>query len=214
MLQDYYNRRAQEYEEIYHRPDPVRQKEIAQIGEAMKDVLSNRCVFEIACGTGFWTVIASEVAEHILAIDISDEMLSIAGAKNLPDDRVNFCIGDAYSLESIEGEFDAGLANFWLSHIPKARLNDFLHNLNKKLGFGAVVFMADNVYVPGIGGELIKKDNCEDTFKLRKLSNGSKYEVLKNYYDENQLRKIFEPFSREFSITIENCFWWCSYITP
>jgi len=75
--------------------------------------------------------------------------------------------------------------------------------------------MADNVYVfPGIGGELIKKDNCEDTFKLRKLSNGSKYEVLKNYYDENQLRKIFEPFSREFNITMGNCFWWCSYITP
>ena len=214
MLNDYYSHRAAEYEEIYHRPDTVRQKELAEIATAMKDVLAGRNVLEIACGTGFWTAVAVEVAEHVLAVDISEEMLAIAKAKGLPNKKVKFCTGDAYMLDSIEGTFDAGLANFWFSHIPKSQLNNFLHGFYEKLISGAVVFMADNIYIPGIGGELIDKLGCEDTFKLRKLSDGSNYEVIKNYYDSNQLKQIFESVSSELKIRIGDCFWWVSYLVP
>jgi len=212
MLEHYYNRRAREYEEIYYRPDPVRQKELAEIATAMKDVLSDRQVLEIACGTGFWTAVVAEVAEHVLAIDISDEMLAIAKAKGLPNKKVKFCTGDAYTLGSIEGTFDAGLANFWFSHVPKSQLNDFLCGFHEKLISGAVAFMADNIYVSGIGGELIRESDCEDTFKLRELSDGSNYKVLKNYYDANQLREIFEPFSSGLKVRMGDCFWWLSYL--
>lgn len=212
MLNDYYNHRAVEYEEIYHRQDPVRQKEQVEIAACMKNVLSNRCVLEIACGTGFWTAIVAEVAERVVAIDISDEMLAVAKAKGLSDEKVKFCTADAYSLDSIKKTFDAGLANFWLSHVSKSQLNDFLRGFHKKLISGAVVFMADNIYVPGIGGELIKQSGCEDTFKLRELSDGSRYKVLKNYYDENQLREIFEPFSSGLKVRMGTCFWWLSYL--
>ncbi|GAH23357.1 unnamed protein product, partial [marine sediment metagenome] len=73
----------------------------------------------------------------------------------------------------------------------KCQLNDFLHGFHGKLTSGAVVFMADNIYVPSIGGERIKESGCKDTFKLRELSDGSKCKVLKNYYNANQLRGIF-----------------------
>jgi hypothetical protein len=79
---------------------------------------------------------------------------------------------------------------------------------------GAVVFMADNIYIPGLGGELIRKPCCEDTFKLRELSDGSKYEVLKNYYNANQLREIFEPLSSKLKIRMGDCFWWLNYFVP
>lgn len=214
MAEQYYNHRAREYEEIYHRPNPVRQKELAEIATVMKDVFLTRYVLEVACGTGFWTAVAAKVAESVVAIDISNEMLAIAKAKGLPNERVQFCVTDAYNLDLVKGVFDAGLANFWLSHVPKSRLNDFLHGFHKRLISGAVIFMADNVLVPGLGGELVDKRGCEDTFKLRELSDGSKYEVLKNYYDTNQLQQIFEPLSSELKIRMGDCFWWIGYQVP
>jgi SAM-dependent methyltransferase len=210
-LQNYYRLRAQEYEAIYHRPDPIRQKELAEIAVDMKTALSGRSILEIACGTGFWTAVAVETANCIYAVDISEEMLAIAKAKELPKEKVMFCTCDAYSLDSIKGRFSAGLANFWLSHIPKSQLDDFLHQFHGKLVSDAVVFMADNIYIPGLGGELFRKPCSEDTFKLRELSDGSKYEVLKNYYDANQLREIFEPLSSKLKIRMGDCFWWVSY---
>jgi SAM-dependent methyltransferase len=214
LTEQYYSYRAGEYEEIYHRPDQIRQKELAEIAADLKGVLSSRNVLEIACGTGFWTAVAIEAAERVVAIDISEEMLAVARAKGLPDNRVKFCSCDAFKLDSLEGTFNAGLANFWFSHIPKSRLNKFLCGFHEKLIGGAVVFMADNVYMSGIGGELVVKPECEDTYKLRKLSDGSEYEVLKNYYDESQLCEIFGPVSSELKVKVGDCFWWVNYIVP
>ena len=84
-------------------------------------------------------------------------MLAIARSKTLPADKVEFRQGDAYALDSVPGPFDAGLANFWFSHLPKSRIDEFLTTFHARLVRGAVVFMADNVYLPGIGGELIER---------------------------------------------------------
>ena len=212
MWDDYYDCRASEYEEIYCREDPVRQKELKEIATAMKNVLAGRRVLEIACGTGYWTRIAAAVAGNILENDISNKMLSIAKAKKLPTTKVRFVTGDAYSLDAIQETFDAGLLNFWLSHVRKSRLSEFLCGFHRRLISGAVVFMADNVYVLGIGGELITRLRCGDTFKRRDLSDGSEYEVVKNYYSAEQLHEVFRPFSCELKIRMGKCFWWVSYL--
>ena len=211
-MQEYYQRRAQEYEQIYGRDDPVRQGEQAAIAEAMKRVFTNRRVLEVACGTGFWTEIVAQVAQHILAIDSSSEMLTIARGKGLDAHKVEFRQGDAYALNSVAGRFDAGLANFWFSHLPRARIDEFLRGFHERLGTGSIIFMADNVYMPEIGGELISRPNCQDTFKLRQLSDGSRYEVLKNYYEADQLHYIFSPRANNLKVHVGKCFWWLSYV--
>ena len=210
-LAEYYARRARQYEDIYRREEPIRQKELTEIGTALREILWGRDVLEVACGTGFWTAVATEGAKSILAIDISDEMLAVAKAKSLANKNIRFCLGDVYSLDFIEGTFDACLANFWLSHVPRSKLHGFLCGFHQKLIHGAVVFMADNLYVPGVGGELAERAGCEDTFKLRRLSDGSEYEVLKNCYEAEQLHRILEPFSCELNIHIGTCYWWLSY---
>lgn len=210
-LSDYYGRRADDYEEIYHRDDPVRQREQAEAAAAMRQVLADRSVLEVACGTGFWTEIAAEVTQHIVALDMSPEMLALAQEKEFPPGKVEFLNADAYALETVPGRFDAGLANFWFSHVPKARVKEFLDGFHKRLGPGAVVFMADNVYVPGVGGKLITRPGIEDTFKLRKLPEGSEHEVLKNYYSADQLRSILSPLASELQVHVGKCFWWVSY---
>ncbi|UOQ50336.1 class I SAM-dependent methyltransferase [Gracilibacillus caseinilyticus] len=209
----YYSDRAKEYERVYFRDDPIRQQGQINIQGTMKEFFKNRNVLEIACGTGYWTQFVQQEAEHITAIDFSPEVLSIAKEKDIPSNKVTFLRGDAYNLESITGNFDAGLANFWFSHIPKARIQEFLKQLHFKLGEGSRIFMADNVYIRALGGTLIKKENDENTYKIRTLENGSKYEIIKNYYTETELRNIFGPYSNDLEVHYGQCFWWISYTT-
>jgi len=210
-LVQYYRRRTQEYDRIWQRDDPLRQAEQTAVADALKDCLQHRHVLEVACGTGFWTGFAAEVAASVCAIDVAPEMLALAQARKLPPQCVQFRLGDAYALDKIPGDFDAGLANFWFSHIPKAQLQEFLTGFHRRIGAGAVVFMADNVYVPGIGGELMTHPGVADTYKLRELADGSKHQVLKNYYDAEEIREVLAPRSSNLEVRIGKCFWWVRY---
>ncbi|MDX8362624.1 class I SAM-dependent methyltransferase [Cytobacillus sp. IB215316] len=208
----YYSNRAQEYERVYYRNDEVRQKEQAAIRESMSTLFVNKHVLEVACGTGYWTQFVAQDASHITAIDFSEEVLEIAVEKNLPSNKVLFQQANAYELNKVQGNFNASFANYWFSHIPKNEIEKFLKQLHARVGTGAQIFMADNVYIESIGGSLIEKAGSKDTYKLRTLENGSQYEVIKNYYNEAELREIFTPYARNLDITIGQCFWWISYL--
>jgi SAM-dependent methyltransferase len=212
MLTEYYGRRAGEYEQIYFRDDPVRQGEQETIATTMQRLFRDRRVLEVACGTGFWTEKISSVVQYLCAVDASLEMLAIARSKALPVDKVEFRQGDAYALDSVPGRFDAAVANFWFSHLPKSRVDEFLAAFHARLVPGAVVFMADNVYLPGIGGELIERPGVADTFKMRTLSDGSRQAVLKNYYSAAELKDILQRLATDLKVHVGQCFWWVSYI--
>jgi SAM-dependent methyltransferase len=210
-MQAYYGARAEEYEKIYDREDPGYQEELAAVSAAMKEAVEGRSVLELACGTGYWTRLAADTARHITATDIRREVLDIAEAKGIPGWKASFRTGDAYELSAVPGHFDAALANFWFSHVPKNKIEIFLTGLHNRLGAGAVVFMADNVYVPGRGGELVYRDDCEDTFKLRELSDGSRHEIIKNYYSREELQALFKPWARQLKVYVGHSFWYVCY---
>ncbi|MGA7732342.1 MAG: class I SAM-dependent methyltransferase [Chloroflexia bacterium] len=213
-MQNYYNRRAHEYEAIYATPDPTRRAELAEIEVEIETLVEGKRVLEIACGTGYWTAIAARTALHVTAIDASDEMLDIARAKEYPPGCVTFLHGDAYDLAPVPGVFNAAVANFWFSHIHHARIDDFLVGLQERLQPGSLVFMADNVYIPGVGGELVQPTGSDDTYKLRTLSDGSQHMVLKNYYNEEQLKAIVAPTGTSVQLHMGAAYWWCAYTTP
>lgn len=50
-LKKYYARRAGEYEQIYQKPE--RQPDIAATMNLLRQLLAERDVLEVACGTGF-----------------------------------------------------------------------------------------------------------------------------------------------------------------
>ncbi|EJR42887.1 class I SAM-dependent DNA methyltransferase [Bacillus cereus group sp. BceL296] len=207
----YYNERAHEYEKVYFRNDPIRQKEQILIQQKLQKLFTDQSILEIACGTGYWTQFIAKTAKHITALDYSNEVLNIANQKNISPSKVNFLQRDAYQLDKISGNFEGGIANFWFSHIPKFRIQEFLNQLHNKLGSGTTVFMADNIYIKSIGGTLIYKENDPNTYKLRTLDNGTKYEIIKNYYTEEELKNIFIPVSNDLQIYMGQCFWWVSY---
>jgi ubiquinone/menaquinone biosynthesis C-methylase UbiE len=168
-------------------------------------------VLEVACGTGVWTEVLVQVAEHITATDCSSRVLAQARKKNLDPKKVFFIEADAYDLSPVHGSFDSGFAGFWLSHIPKNRIHQFLSGFHSRLGKGALVFMCDNTFEEGRGGRLIREPGTQDTFKLRVLPDGSEHKVLKNYYDESSLHEIFSPLCRNLTIFEGKWFWWVSY---
>ncbi len=211
VLRDHYGGRAQDYEQVYHRDDPIRQEELGQLTSAIEQLFLGHRVLEVACGTGYWTEGLAVVAEHVTAFDVSPEMLNEAQSKGLPPETVEITEGDAYELEIIEGEFDAGLVMFWLSHVPRRRLEEFLRSLGERLGPGAQVFMADNVYVPGLGGELVEEPDSEDTYKRRESVQGEEELVLKNYFDEAGLRRLLKPYARDLELTFGQNYWWAAY---
>ena len=211
-LRRYYDERADVYDDMYLRRDPRWRKNLEALAGEMAKTLKGRSVLEVACGTGFWTEIVAKAAAHVVAVDASEKMLAVARKRKNRSANVEYVHGDAYSLEEISGRFDAGLANFWLSHVPKSRINEFLSNFHNRLERPALVFMADNRYNPGIGGQLIAKAGIEDTFKLRETSDGSKHEVLKNYYDRDTLERLLSPKAAGLKIHETKYFWSVKYL--
>src|SRR5207302_403836 len=119
---------------------------------------------------------------------------------------------DAYDLHDLPSDFDGGLATFWLSHVPRARLRAFLDGFHARLVAGAVVYLADNVYVPGVGGELLPADRAGDTYKVRRLTDGGRHRVLKNYFSTEELRTVLAPGTSELAVRAGKWFWaaWCT----
>jgi len=124
---------------------------------------------------------------------------------------VTLLAADAYDLPGVPGAFDAAIAMFWLSHVPRARLRVFLDGLHARLEPGAIVYMADNVHVPGVGGELLPADEAGDTYKLRRLSDGGRHRVLKNYYSAGELRQLFSPGASDLVVRAGSWFWSATY---
>jgi SAM-dependent methyltransferase len=211
-LGDYYDRRAGEYEEIYTRAEPEQERELAPLVAAVRTQLAGRRVLEVACGTGWWTAIAAEVASSVVATDVAPAMLAAARARALPG--VEVVAADAYDLADVPGRFDAALACFWFSHVPRSRRAAFLAGLHRRLAPGAAVLLADNVYVEGLGGELVRPPGEEDTFKRRRLRDGSEHLVLKNYDSREELNALLAPLAAELQLEVGTRYWWAAYRLP
>src|SRR6185369_14959447 len=94
-----------------------------------------------------WTERIARVARGVLATDASAEVLAIARAKSLPEDRVRFEIADAFAPHAIEGSFSAAFAGFFWSHVARERVAGWLGAIHRRLGPGARLVAVDNRYV-------------------------------------------------------------------
>ncbi|MBD3207126.1 methyltransferase domain-containing protein [Candidatus Bathyarchaeota archaeon] len=210
----YYRDRAREYEKIYEWRDPCRQEEQDLMEKELKEAFRGRNVLDIGCGTGYWTERISQTAKSIIGIDINEAVLDIARSKNYSC-PTEFRIMDAYDMSFNSEDFTGALATFWLSHVRWKDIPGWLEHLHDQLDIGSRVFIADNVFIEGIGGELVRKEADRNTYKLRTLRDGSEHLIVKNYFTENELLELFEKYC--LGLSTENifhgrCFWWINYI--
>jgi ubiquinone/menaquinone biosynthesis C-methylase UbiE len=184
-LTEYYRRRAGEYEAIYAKPE--RQADLLLLKKKLAELFRHARVLEVACGTGYWTRVVASAAASVTATDLAEEPMNIARAKAYPKQNVTFAEADAYALPASLGSFDAALAVFWWSHVPRARIAQFLASLHARLEPGARVVLLDNLYVEGNSSPVCEVDPEGNTYQLRTLADGSSFRVMKNFPTRDEL---------------------------
>lgn len=141
-LEQYYAKRAREYEAIYDKPE--RQRELEWLRTRVPELYRGRTVLEVACGTGYWTQHIARAAKRVYAGDINEAVLEIAREKPIPAGKATFVRADAVTLEGAPPGCNAAFAGFWWSHVPKSGVRQFVANLATRLEPGSVVAILDN----------------------------------------------------------------------
>ncbi len=205
----YYAKRAREYERVYQKPE--RQADLLTLRNYLEKTFAGADVLEVACGTGYWTEVLARSAASIVATGVNEEVLAIARGK-LIGPKVTFHQEDAYALRSSARRFNAGLSAFWWSHIPKSRLHAFLLGFHGVLSEGARVVFIDNVYVEGSSTPLSRADEHGDTYQIRRLDDGSTFEVCKNFPSESELLAAVRDLACDPRVEMLRYYWILSYV--
>lgn len=190
--EEYYRARAAEYDRVYAKPE--RQADLAQLRAWLAGVLAGRRVLEIAAGTGWWTDVYADRAARVLATDVNAATLAVARARRDWPATASFAEADAFDLGKVTGDFDAVFAGFFWSHVPLASLDGFLAGVAGRLGAQGLAVFLDNRHVPGSNHPISRADADGNTYQQRALSDGSRWEVLKNFPSADQIRSRLAPF--------------------
>lgn len=193
-MRDYYNQRAGEYDQWYLREGRFAGRpqadqwhaEVAQLRERVQHFGAGRLI-EIAAGTGWWTQHLARRA-GVTVLDYAPAMLAQLGARLQANGvRAARVRGDAYRLPFAARSFDCGFSGFWLSHVPYARLNEFLSELRRVIRPGGQMMLVDSAPTEpdqAPGAEFMHE---------RVLNDGSRHAVLKILHTPATMAQVLAP---------------------
>jgi ubiquinone/menaquinone biosynthesis C-methylase UbiE len=193
-MREYYNQRAGEYDEWYlregrfaDRPHADRwHAEVAQLRERAQSFGHGR-LLEVAAGTGWWTQHLARRTK-VTVVDYAPAMLAQLGARlSAQALRVARVRGDAYRLPLAAQSFDCGFCGFWLSHVPYARLPEFLGELRRVIRYGGEVMVIDSA--PNEAGQTAGAEFMHE----RVLNDGTRHAVLKILHTPTTLAGALAP---------------------
>ena len=209
MIQDnlaaFYADLAATYDRIYDEPEL--QDELDEVQDHIAGLFEGHKVLELGCGTGFWTDTLSYVAESVLAIDSSAEMLALARERGLDPAVVRFEQADAFALPELGGPFTACFAGFFWSHVKREQQDKLLKQLRARLGKDALLVILDENYVEEESAPIARTDLEGNTYHIYTGPSGERYEVLRNYPADSSLRKRFAAHARELRIERLEHYW-------
>ncbi|MBI3850337.1 MAG: class I SAM-dependent methyltransferase [Verrucomicrobia bacterium] len=209
---DYYAKRVREYERIYDKPE--RQPDLEALRNLTRQTVRGHDVLEVVCGTGYWTRVAASTAVSIVATDINEEVLALARTKDYFDCKVSFQNLDAFQLSQLtNSRFTAGMAFAWWSHLRKADIRNFLEQFHATLAPGALAIFMDNRFVSGSSTPISRTDRDGNTYQCRRLTDGTEYEVLKNFPNEKEVRTALTGLACEVRWVELQYYWFLTYRT-
>lgn len=208
-LVEYYKQVASEYDK-YDLPTE-RAVDVRLVEKTCRGRLSDKSLLEVACGTGRWTAYLSTFARHVVATDISQEMLTIACWRNQLARNTHFVQTDCYTLPFARRTFNGAFAGWWLSHVPKQVLPEFLHKFHSCLQPGSPVVLADDI--KSVGDTVCGHDQYGNMYVRRRLANGKAFKVRKNFYNDLKLREILQTFATQIVYAEGYCHWVVCYVT-
>ena len=205
---DYYNKRLQEYETVYTKPE--RQADLnALLARLLTDV-ARREVLELACGTGWWTERLAAHAASWIATDADTGALDIVQHKAIQGLSATTTL-NAYQ-PSVSTPVDCVFAAHWYSHLRLDERSIFFRSVHGCLKPGGRLIMLDNNFVSGSSTAISRTDIEGNTYQTRKLKDGSLHEVLKNFPDQQQLaasgKPYFEKIAFNNELTLNTIYYW------
>jgi ubiquinone/menaquinone biosynthesis C-methylase UbiE len=189
---DYYDARAPEYDDWYLRRgryvrgaihDAAWNAELDTAGRWLDALPWHGEMVELAAGTGWWSPLLASRGELSL-YDTSAAALDRARDRLVAHDlRAHLHVRDAW--EPPDRKVDGLFMGFWLSHVPRERLGDFLALargwLKPRGRFAAIDSLPD----PASGAA----DHPEpaDDLAVRRLADGREFTIVKVYYTPDDL---------------------------
>lgn len=190
----YYDQRATEYDEWYLRRGRFVGRGDDAGWHADVDALRARVagfaegrLLEIAAGTGWWTQHLAARA-RVTTLDFAPRMLEVARARLRAQGRHADAVrADAYRLPFADASFERCFFGFWLSHVPHARLAEFLGEVRRVVRPGGLVLVLDSA--PSAPGQ----QPGEEQLVERVLNDGSCHAVLKILHTPDTLGAALAP---------------------
>ena len=205
---DYYNKRLQEYETVYTKPE--RQADLNALLARLQTDMSRREVLELACGTGWWTERLAAHAASWIATDADTGALDIVQRKAIQGLSTTTTL-NAYQ-PSVSAPVDCVFAAHWYSHLRLDERSIFFRSVHGCLKPGGRLIMLDNNFVSGSSTAISRTDIEGNTYQTRKLKDGSLHEVLKNFPDHQQLAASAKPYFEKIAfnneLTLNTIYYW------
>jgi ubiquinone/menaquinone biosynthesis C-methylase UbiE len=206
-LLKYYDARAPEYEQIYYRDAPQRQRELAADSERLEQLAQGCSVLDLACGTGYWLEKMSHTAKRITAVDFSFKMIQQARRKSFGC-PVDFVRADLNTLPFAPEHFDRVTLGFWFSHHPRQHYDQLFDLLTTYLKENGSIWMIDNnPPAEGLRQNSVGADKQGNNLIKRRLDSGKEFTIIKNYFDAAQLESVFGSRFNVERLTFGSCYW-------
>jgi len=186
-LLPYYSARAAEYDDWYMRRgryargpvhDAAWDAELDAAGRWLDGLPVRGEIVDLAAGTGWWSTLLATKGDLSLydanegPLDRARERLVAHGL------RAHLHVRDAWAEP--DRQVDAVFTGFWLSHVPRARLVEFLAVVRRWLKPGGRFVLIDSLQDPQSSAS--DHPTPRDDLSVRRLDDGREFTIVKVYY--------------------------------
>jgi len=198
-MRDYYRARAPEYDDWFLRrgrydrsPETNRRwfVEVDEVVAALERAGLGGDALELAAGTGIWTERLLPQVASLTAVDASPEMIALNLAR-VGQDRVRYIQTDLFTWQP-DRQYDAVFFGFWISHVPRERLDAFLRIVATALHPGGKLFFVDGRREPTSTAVDHQLPMPDAQIMTRRLDDGREFQIVKIFYEPSELATAFE----------------------
>ncbi|HEV8488420.1 MAG TPA: class I SAM-dependent methyltransferase [Candidatus Limnocylindrales bacterium] len=192
-MRAYYAARAGEYDDWYlrrgrysHGPvhDAAWNAELDAAGRWLDQLPLHGSIVELAAGTGWWSPLLAGKGELSL-YDAAEATLDRARERLVAHRlRAHLHVRDAWAEP--DRQVDGLFAGFWLSHVPRSRLDAFLALARRWLKPGGTFAFIDSLPDPQSGA--VDNPLPSGDIAVRRLADGREFRVVKAFHPPTELR--------------------------
>jgi SAM-dependent methyltransferase len=123
---------------------------------------------DVGCGTGAFARLLARRADRVFALDLSPQMIHLAGERSEQYPNIDFCVADVATWVFPPGQFDCVASIATLHHLPLAEM---LAKMRDALRVGGVLLVLDLYRGQGLSDVLVSAVAAPVSLVLRLLRN-------------------------------------------